>query len=312
MSHSTANSIPPTCQAPFADIRAPLFRPPKDACDAHCHVFGPAAKFPFAPNRKYTPPDAGKERLAQLHKLLGIERAVLVQASCHGTDNSAMLDAIASSRGRWKGVCIADDGFTNAQFVKLDAGGVRGVRFNFVAHLGGAPNLDGMRRVIRRVQPLGWHLVVHVNAEDLVTYERFFAEFDLPIVVDHMGRIPAAGGLEQEGFRLLLRFMRRENWWVKICGAERVSTSGPPFHDAVPFAQALLDAAPDRTLWGTDFPHPNVAVMPNDGELVDLIPLFARDAALQRKVLVENPARLYGWDVKIDSTIEIDRGLESK
>ena len=286
------------CMAPDPDTRTPVFKPPPGACDAHCHIFGPASEFSYSPTRKYTPPDAGKDRLRELHNILGLERAVLVQASCHGTDNSAMLDAIASSNGKWKGVCIASDDFTDAQFAALNEGGVRGVRFNFVTHLGGAPDLDKMRRVVQRVRQFDWHLVIHVNAEDIVKYEDFFSEFDyLPIIVDHMGRVPTDKGIHQAAFKILCDFMRRENWWVKVCGSERISAAGPPFYDAVPYAQALISIAPGRILWGTDFPHPNIKKhMPNDGDLVDLIPLLMPDKAIQRQILVDNPAKLYGFE----------------
>ena len=284
------------CAPPDANPRKPAFVAPPGSCDAHCHVFGPADRFPYSPGRKYTPPDAPREALKRLHDFLGIDRAVLVQASCHGTDNSAMLDAIATSGGAYKGVCIADGSFSPSDFQHLHEGGVRGVRFNFVRHLGGAPDLDMVGRVVDRVTGLGWHLVVHVNAEDLVEYESFFAAFSLPVVIDHMARVAVADGIDQPAFRILLEFMKRENMWVKICGAERISAAGAPYHDAAPFAQALVDSAPDRVIWGTDWPHPNVKAMPNDGDLVDLLPLVLRDEVRQKKVLVDNPARLYGFD----------------
>lgn len=285
------------CMAPDPDTRTPVYKAPPGACDAHCHIFGPASEFPYAPTRKYTPPDAGKDRLQLLHRTLGLDRAVLVQASCHGTDNRAMIDAIASSNGKWRGVCIASDNFSDEEFAALNDGGVRGVRFNFVTHLGGAPDLDKMQRVVQRVKQFNWHLVIHVNAEDIVKYEDFFVRFDdLPIIVDHMGRVPTDKGIHQPAFKILCDFMHRGNWWVKVCGAERISTAGPPFYDAIPYAQALIKIAPDRVLWGTDFPHPNIKKhMPNDGDLVDLIPLIMPDEATQRRVLVDNPARLYGF-----------------
>jgi 2-pyrone-4,6-dicarboxylate lactonase len=286
-----------TCMAPDANPRQPDFAPPAGACDAHCHVFGPADRFPYHPARSYTPPDAPKERLAALHALLGIERAVIVQASCHGIDNTAMLDAIAASNGRYRGIAIVDDGFGVEDFAALDAGGVRGVRFNFVGHLGGAPDFTVFERVVERISPLGWHLVLHLDAGDIVTFADRFRALSLPIVIDHMGRVKTADGLDQKPFAMLLDFLDNENVWVKICGAERISSAGPPFADAVPFARALIDKAPDRVLWGTDFPHPNIARhMPNDGDLVDLVPLFAPDPEMQRRLLVDNPARLYGFE----------------
>ncbi len=287
-----------SCQPPDPDTRRPQYRVPAGACDAHCHVFGPGNVFPYTPHSKYTPPDAAKEKLAQMHAKLGIERAVIVQASCHGTDNTAMLDAIASSEGRYRGVCNASDAFSDDEFERLHEGGIRGVRFNFVKHLGGAPDLDHMRKIVARVAPLGWHVEWHFDAGDMLEYDRLFDEMPLPIVLDHMGRVPVADGLEQEPFQSLLKkFSDNENLWVKISGSERISNSGPPFEDAVPFARALIGVAPDRVIWGTDWPHPNISgIMPNDGDLVDLLPRIIDDEQTRRKVLVINPARLFGFE----------------
>ena len=285
-----------SCMAPDPDTRTPAFIAPKGACDSHCHIFGPHEVFPYHPKSTYHPPDGPKESLAALHAKLGIDRAVIVQASCHGPDNRAMLDAIAGRPDDYRGVCIANDSFSDEDFADLDAGGVRGIRFNFVTHLGGTPDLAMMQRVLDRIKPLGWHLVIHVNAEDILNFKDFFLQFDMNIIVDHMGRVPTADGVHQPAFKILKSFLERENWWVKICGSERISSAGPPFYDAVPYAQELVEIAPDRVLWGTDWPHPNIKRhMPNDGDLLDLVPLLARDAALQKKILVDNPARLYGF-----------------
>jgi 2-pyrone-4,6-dicarboxylate lactonase len=285
-----------TCAGPDPNTRTPRFALPPDACDAHCHVYGPADRFPYAPERAYTPPDAPKEGLVALHDRLGVTRAVIVQASCHGTDNRAMLDAIATSAGRYRGVAIVDDGVSDAELAALHQGGVRGVRFNFVRHLGGVPDLQVFHRVVERVAALGWHLILHLDAVDIADFSALFRQLPVPFVIDHMGRVNAADGVQQPPFRALLELMKLETCWVKVCGAERVSASGPPFHDAVPFAAALIAAAPDRVLWGTDWPHPNLARhMPNDGDLVDLVPLLAPDTGLRRKLLVENPARLYSF-----------------
>ena len=286
-----------SCMPPEPNTRKPIYTAPAGACDAHCHVFGPHEVFPYHPKSTYHPPDGPKERLAELHNLLGIERAVIVQASCHGPDNRAMMDALAHDPKRYRGVCIANDSFSDEEFADLDAGGVRGIRFNFVTHLGGTPDLDMMKRVLERVKPLGWHLVIHVNAEDIISFEEFFLQFDMDIIVDHMGRVPTADGVHQKAFQILKSFLERENWWVKICGSERISAAGPPFYDAIPYAQELVELAADRTLWGTDWPHPNIKkFMPNDGDLLDLVPLLARDESLQRKILVDNPARLYDFE----------------
>ena len=286
-----------TCAPPDPSPRKPDLELPAGACDAHCHVFGPAERFPYHPDRSYTPPDAPKERLRALHDHLGIERAVVVQASCHGTYNDVVLDAIASSGGRYRGVAVVDDTFSVDDLRRMDEGGIRGVRFNFVKHLEDTPDPDTFDRVIDRIEPLGWHVVLHLDAADILEHEERFRALPVPIVIDHMARVPTADGLEQEPFKMLLRFMENENTWVKITGAERISAAGPPFHDAVPFAQALIAAAPDRVLWGTDFPHPNITRhMPNDGDLVDLLALYAPDPELRRRIVVDNPTRLYGFE----------------
>ena len=285
-----------TIAAPDPDTRRPAFQAPPGSCDTHCHVFGPGNLFPYAETRKYTPPDAPKETLRQLHDTLGLERAVIVQASCHGTDNTAMLDAIAASDGRYRGVCNANVSFSETRFEQLHAGGIRGVRFNFVKHLGGAPDLDKMRAIISKVRHLPWHVELHFDAKDLLEYETVLDEIPLPVVIDHMGRAPVSDGLDQAPFQALLDKLRRTgSLWVKVSGAERISTAGPPFSDAVPFASACIEAAPDRVIWGTDWPHPNVKIMPNDGDLVDLVPQMAPTTDLQQKLLVDNPARLFGF-----------------
>ena len=221
---------------------------------------------------------------------------MIVQASCHGSDNRAMLDAIAASEGRYRGVAIVDDVLDARAFEALDAGGIRAVRFNFVKHLGGMPDLELFRRVVARIAPLGWHLVVHLDAIDVAELTPLLRALPLPFVIDHMGRVKAADGLDQAPFRALLELARLETCWIKVCGAERVSSAGPPFADAIPFARTLVETAPERVLWGTDWPHPNVGkYMPNDGDLVDLVPLIAPDPNARQKLLVDNPARLYGF-----------------
>lgn len=285
-------SIPP----PDPNTRTPVFKVPAGACDAHCHVFGPGDIFPYVATRKYTPPDAPKESLRKLHDILGIDRAVIVQASCHGTDNTAMLDAIASSDGRYRGVCNAAEEFVGEHFDELHEGGIRGVRFNFVKHLGGAPDLDRMRRIIDRVKHLRWHVELHFDAKDLIAYEDVIDSIPLPVVIDHMGRVPAIDGVEQQPFQSLLKKLRgSDSLWVKVSGSERISAAGPPFADAAPFAAACIKAAPDRCIWGTDWPHPNVRIMPNDADLVDIIPQMMPDPDMQQMVLVDNPARLFGF-----------------
>ena len=277
--------------APDIHKRKPAFSAPAGACDAHCHVFGPASMFPYAPDRRYTPEDAPKDALAALHERLGIERAVIVQASCHGTDNRAMLDAIVWRPEHYRGVAIVDDSFDDKALQELHDGGVRGVRFNFVRHLGGAPDMDIFDRVIERIKGRGWHVVLHLDATDIVPLSEMIASLPVPFVIDHMGRVDARLGVEQPAFRSLLELARRDDCWIKVCGSERISD--PPFEAALPFARALVEASPERTLWGTDFPHPNLKQPVDEAVLLDLVPQFALTAEEQQRLLVDNPARLY-------------------
>ena len=273
--------------------RKPKFKLPSGATDAHCHVFGPGDNFPYAANRRYTPQDAPKEMLRALHDHLGIDRAVIVQASCHGTDNAAMLDCIASDPKRYRGVAIVDDGFKDVDYDRLHAGGVRGARFNFVKHLGGAPDMAVFNRVIERIKGRGWHVVLHLDAPDIVPLSTMIRALPLPFVIDHMGRVPASAGVDQPGLRALIELSRLENCWIKVCGAERISM--PPYAAAVPIARALMTAAPTRALWGTDFPHPNATHETDEADLVELVPQFAGDPLAQKRLLVDNPAKLYGF-----------------
>ena len=275
-------------------MRKPAFLLPRGACDTHVHIWGPFDRFPLNKGAPYTPPERTRDDLVALHERLGIDRAVIVQTTVYKADNRAMLDGIARSNGRWRGVALIDESFDDAAFRALHEGGVRGVRFGFVKHLGGVPDLALVRRTAARIAPMGWHLVLHLDAGNIPDFLDFFGEFSLPVVVDHMGRVPVRDGLDQTPFRLLLELLKRQDWWVKVSGAERISETGPPFTDAVPFAQRLIAAAPDRVLWGTDWPHPNVRWEPDEADLVDLLPSFADAAALQQ-VLVDNPARLYGF-----------------
>ena len=286
------------CQGPDPKTKKPNFKAPANSCDAHCHVFGPAAKFPFADERTYTPPDSPFEAFQELQRRLGLNRAVIVQATCHGTDNRVTLDAIARSKGRYRGVAIVDQTFNDEQFVALNAGGIRGVRFSFARHIGNAPDFSMVKRVVEKIAPLGWHLVLYMEASDIIENAETLEDLPVPVVIDHMGRVETKNGVEQEAFQLLLSLLKnQEDFWVKICGAERISSKGAPYHDAVPFAQSLIEAAPDRVLWGTDWPHPNIdGLMPNDGDLMNLLPLYAQDEDVLHRILVDNPARLYGFE----------------
>ena len=275
-------------------MRRPTFQLPPGTCDTHVHVWGPFDRFPVAKGAPYTPPERNKADLLALHARLGVQRCVIVQTSVYKADNRAMLDAIADNPATYRGVALVDESFGDAEYKTLHDGGVRGVRFGFVKHLGGIPDLDLVRRTADRIGEMGWHLVLHLDAANIPDFETLFRGFRLPVVVDHMGRPPAQDGLEQAPFRILLDLLRAPNWWVKVSGSERISAQGPPFHDAIPFARRLIEVAPDRTLWGTDWPHPNVRWEPDEADLVDMLPQFGDEAAL-RRVLVDNPARLYGF-----------------
>jgi predicted TIM-barrel fold metal-dependent hydrolase len=204
-----------------------------------------------------------------------------------------MLDAIASAPDRYRGVAIVDDGCGDRELRALHEGGVRGVRFNFVRHLGGAPDLAVLRRVIDRIRHLGWHLVLHMDATDIVPLGELMRTLPLPFVIDHMGRVPAALGVGQPPFAALLELARRENCWIKVSGAERISRS--PYRKAVPIAAALVEACRTRVLWGSDFPHPNLADPVDEADLVDLVPQVAPAPDAQRRLLIDNPASLYGF-----------------
>ena len=287
----------PTIPAPHPAPHSPTaFAPPPGATDAHCHIFGPAHRFPFASEATYTPADAGIEDFEVLQERLGLSRAVFVQASCHGTDNAAMVDALIRGQGRYAGVAMIDESFSTADIGVLHDAGVRGTRFNFVAHLGGAPDLEVFWRLVDRVQPFGWHIVLHFDAKDLPSHAKLLDRMPCPYVIDHMARVDATAGFGQTPFEALLELMRDERAWVKVSGAERLTAEGtPPYDDVVPYAQALIAAAPERILWGTDWPHPNVRHMPDDGDLVDMLVAFAPDESTRNRILVSNPETLYDF-----------------
>jgi 2-pyrone-4,6-dicarboxylate lactonase len=285
----------PTIAGPNPDPIKPSITLPANTCDSHCHIFGPGESFPYHPDRSYTPPDAGKDALKKLHDHLGITRAVIVHASCHGTYMDATLDAIAHSGGRYRGTSVVDLDISDQELRRLHEGGIRAVRFNFVKHLESVPEPDEVMRMAERIKAMGWHLVVHLDAVNIQELSPLLLGLPVPFVIDHMARVKAADGLDQQPFKTLLELMQHDTAWVKICGGERIS-AGPPFHDAVPFAQALISTTPDRVLWGTDWPHPNVKNMPNDGALVDLFGMYTPEPAVQQKILVDNPTRLYFQD----------------
>jgi len=295
-----------------ANPSKPHFQLPPGAVDAHCHVFGPGAQFPYAPERKYTPCDASKEELFALRDHLGFARNVVVQATCHGADNRAMVDALMRSNGRARGVATVRSSVTDDELQRMHAAGVRGVRFNFVKRLVDFTPKDELTEIAGRIAPLGWHVVVYFEAVDLPELSDFLSALPTTVVVDHMGRPDVSKAVDGPEFELFIKFMREHvNVWSKVSCPERLSVTGPKalngertaYRDVVPFAKRIIETFPDRVLWGTDWPHPNLKDhMPDDGLLVDFIPHIAGTAELQRKLLVDNPMRLYWPEEAPDGT----------
>ncbi len=273
----------------------PKFVVPAGAVDAHCHVFGPGDIFPFAPERKYTPCDASREQLFALRDFLGFEKNVVVQATCHGSDNSALLDVLEHSNDKARGVVTVKSDVTEAELERMHALGVRGVRFNYVKRLVDPKPDDYYRGIIEKIKPLGWHVVLYFEPADLAEKWNFFTSLGVPIVVDHMGRPDVSKPLDNPDFELFLKFMRENDVWAKVSCPDRLTVSGSPLYaDVVPFAKTVVEQFSDRVLWGTDWPHPNMKKeMPDDGILVDYVPSIAVTSELQQKLLVTNPNNLY-------------------
>ena len=272
----------------------PRLKLPAGACDTHFHVFGPQVRFPFAPDRSYTPTgDAPKETLFKLHALLGIQRGVVVQSAAHGLDNSAAADLILHGKGNYVGVALVDTNVSPAKLKELHQQGFRGARFHYMTHLGAGSPIDEVLVFAKRLAELGWHLQIHLDSKRIEELAPALKRSPVPVVIDHMSRIDAPLGLEQKPFQDLLRLLQDEKLWVKVSGAERASRQPSPWKDAVPFGRKLVAECGDRTLWGTDWPHPNLKEVPDDGVLTDLVAEMAPTEAQRRALLVDNPQRFY-------------------
>jgi predicted TIM-barrel fold metal-dependent hydrolase len=283
------------CLGPDSAPRAPGFAMPRGACDCHAHVIGPPEIYPYVPERSYTPPTASLESYRSLHRVLGIDRAVIVQPSVHGTDNQVTLEAIAGYGPNARGVAVVDATVDDRTLVRLNDGGIRGLRLNVL--FGGGVGMHALEPLAERIADMGWHIQLLLDASDMVDLAPRLRRLPVPAVVDHMGHMKVANGIDHPGFQTLIDLVRDGVCWIKLSGNYRISAEEPPYLDAIPFAHALIEAGPERMVWGTDWPHPALNdFMPNDGDLLDALDAYAPDADLKRAILVDNPAQLYGFE----------------
>lgn len=287
------------CPPPIADPKRPDLPTPKNACDAHFHLFGPRERFPYSAGRAYTPPDAPLEALLAMQERVGIARGVIVQGNAHGTDNSVLLDALHRYPQRLRAVGIVKDDVTAAELKRMADAGVRGLRFHHMPKGRGysALGLKTFAALASRMAELGLHVQFMMDVNFLDEAMPCFKDWTLPIVLDHMGSVDATHGVNQPGFQLMCRLLVEGKLWVKVSGAYRISKRYPDYPDARPFHEALVKANPGHIVWGSDWPHPRLEEpMPDDGHLLDLFNAWTPDETLRCKILVENPARLYGFE----------------
>ena len=289
-------AVPQT--GPNPNTSKPAFELPAGSCDAHVHIYGPRDMYPFMAGWDTRAFDAPNEWLAAMHARIGVERCVVVHGAPHGHDLRVTSRALSESGGRYRGVALLDPSISAADLRALHEIGYRGARFNIARHLGVAPDLDAMARVVSRIRPLGWHVCLHMTSDQILGYERELHRLDIALVFDHLIRIDPRDRLDQAPFVKLQEFLRGGRDWVKLSGFEKLSHEPYPHDDILAFAAVLVEVAPDRVLWGTDWPHPLSGPdgPPDDGGIVDLIPRYAPDATAQRKLLIDNPAHLYGFD----------------
>lgn len=294
----TANDDAPLCPAPDPDPRKPALDVPANACDCHAHVFGPAARYPYQAERSYTPPDASLDSLRAMHKIFGVGRAVIVQASVHGTDNRAVVDAVTRDPKHLRGVCAVGEDVTDAELIRLNEAGIRGIRVNIVDR-GGMPfsSLDAVTLMGERIADMGWHIEFLVHVHDSPELIGLVRTLSVPAVVGHVGYTKTESGIDHPGYKEFLALLGDGNLWVKLTGPYRISArERPPYDDVVPFANAVVAAAPDRIVWGSDWPHVLLyRPMPNDADLIDCMAEWAPDAVTRKKIFVDNPAKLYGF-----------------
>jgi 2-pyrone-4,6-dicarboxylate lactonase len=279
-------------QTYLTNPRKPLFELPPNSCDSHCHIFGPSSQFPYLEERTWTPVDAGKNDLFALHDYLGIQRCVIVQTALHGFDNSVVIDAMQARKGRYLGVALASAKTTSEAIAEMDRQGFRGIRFNFMAHLQNSDSMEDILALTKRMEPFGWHLQVHFSSDLVHSLAPLLKQSAVPVVIDHIGRVDAALGANHADFQGLMRLLDDPRFYVKVSGVERISRSYP-YEDGISLAKILVDEFSDRCVWGTDWPHPNHHHIPDDGNLVDLIPRIATSTEKIHQLMVANPEKLY-------------------
>jgi len=279
-------------QTYLTNPRKPIFELPPNSCDSHCHIFGPSSQFPYLEGRTWTPVDAGKNDLFALHDYLGIQRCVIVQTALHGFDNSVVIDAMQARKGRYLGIALASAKTTSEAIAEMDGQGFRGIRFNFMAHLQNSDSMEDILALTKRMEPFGWHLQVHFSSDLVHSLAPLLKQSAVPVVIDHIGRVDAALGANHADFQGLMRLLDDPRFYVKVSGVDRIS-KGYPYEDGISLAKILVDAFSDRCVWGTDWPHPNHHHIPDDGDLVDLIPRIATSTEKIHQLMVANPEKLY-------------------
>ena len=272
--------------------RKPLFELPPNSCDSHCHIFGPSSQFPYLEERTWTQVDASKNDLFALHDYLGIQRCVIVQTALHGFDNSVVIDAMQARKGSYLGVALASAKTTSQAIAEMDRQGFRAIRFNFMAHLQNSDSMEDILALTKRMEPFGWHLQVHFSSDLVHSLAPLLKQSAVPVVIDHIGRVDAALGANHADFQGLMRLLDDPRFYVKVSGVDRIS-KGYPYEDGISLAKILVDEFSDRCVWGTDWPHPNHHHIPDDGNLVDLIPGIATSTEKIHKLMVANPEKLY-------------------
>ncbi len=288
----------PDCLGPHSEISAPRFEVPDGAWDTHFHILGPQQQFPYASDRKYTPPDASIAGYRRLQRALGLRAGMVVHANTHGFDNSVDLDAVAQlGRDAFFAVARVDHSICVEQLARWNDQGVRGIRFAFNPNHGGGLDKALFEKVAGLIRPYAWFMELHMAADDLVNLKPWLSSLNIRLVIDHIGRVDVSLGTEQAPFQALIDLVKTADVWVKLSGADRISRLGAPYTDVVPFAKMLMEIAPDRMLWGSDWPHTgyfDAARMPDDGVLLNLLMEYAPSEALRRMILVDNPRRLAG------------------